>query len=261
MRVAHEIFTGQTDTEPKQTRAELQTYPDTRKVSEFAMTPRSYSIPHPKSQQDATLEIKSTLPQEDQSSRFKISTPNIQTCWRLSKNFTQTVCFWQTGHRTKKGNGLVHATFMSQTQEDKLKHKGKRCKMLKAKIPEANVAWSPQEDINPSWFIAQICSRQGSLCQSSVFLTGKKISHSVFGALKLIHPSVELKQPPRVTLGSQLSRQHPVPATSLHSRDHLWMLPQKCTALWTHPAAAPAVLTPYPLQDLNIKYHKSLKPH
>lgn len=93
------------------------------------------------------------------------------------------------------------------------------CKMLRAKMPETNVAWSPQEDINPLWFIAQICSRQERLCQSSVFLTGKKIFHLVLGALKLIYPSVELNQLPRVTLGSQLRWQHPVPAASLHSSD------------------------------------------
>lgn len=231
------------------------------------MTPSSYRICHPKCRQGVVLEVNSTLPQEDQSSEFKISTPNIQTCWRLSKNFTQTMCFWQTGHRTKQSSGLVHATFMSQTQEDKQKYNGKRCQMLRAKMPEANMVWSPQEDINSSWFPAQIFSAQASLCHSNVFLIGKKISHLVFGALKLIHPSVELKQPPRVTLGSQLSGQHPVRAASLHSSDQLWMLPRSAqpsehhpvqTPHCTNPAAAPAVLTSYPLQDLNIKYHKSL---
>lgn len=117
MRAAHEIVTGQTD-EPKKIRAELQACPDPRKTSQFALTLRSYCISHPKCQQGVVMEFNSTLPQEDQSSGFKISTPNMQTCWRLRKSFTQTVWFWQTGHRTTKGSGLVHATFMSQTLED-----------------------------------------------------------------------------------------------------------------------------------------------
>lgn len=56
---------------------------------------------------------------------------------------------------------------------------------------EANAAWSPLEVVSPSQFIEQICSGQASLYQINVFLIGKKISHCVFGALKLIHSFVE----------------------------------------------------------------------
>lgn len=46
-------------------------------------------------------------------------------------------------------------------------------------------------DVSPSQFIEQICSGQASLHEISVFLTGKKISDLVFGALKSIHSFVE----------------------------------------------------------------------
>lgn len=116
-----------------------------------------------------------------------------------------------------------------------IKEKGAKCKEPECQKPRWQQHEVHRKTLTHHDLLHKIFSGQASLCHSSAFLIGKTISHLVFGALKLIHPSAELKQPPRVTLGSQLSGQHPVRAASLHSSDQLWMLPRSAQPSEHHP--------------------------